>query len=176
LTSPADELIDVIDDAGRTIRVATRREVRQQRLPHRCVYLLVFDSAGRLFIHQRTTTKDVYPGYWDVAVGGVLAAGEAFDSGARREAQEELGVAVDLVPLFPFHYSDEATVVQAMAYRAVHDGPFRLQPEEVVCGEFVPISELHERLASRPFCPDGLAVLARFKQLSGGQTSSASSG
>ncbi|MFL5340270.1 MAG: NUDIX hydrolase [Gemmataceae bacterium] len=154
----SDELIDLIDDAGNTIGVITRREMRGQRLPHRCVYLFVFNSRGELFIHQRTATKDVFPSYWDVAVGGVLAAGESFDAGAKRELFEELGVAAEPVPLMPFRYADERTIVQAMVYSVTHDGPFRLQPEEVVCGEFMPVNELASLTATRQFCPDGLAA------------------
>ena len=162
--NPADELVDVIDDAGRTIGVVTRREMRQQRLPHRCVYLLVFNSHGDLFIHQRTATKDVYPSYWDVAVGGVLAAGEDFDGGAVREGREEIGIALQPEPLFPFKYSDSATLVHGMVYRATHDGPFHLQPEEIIRGEFVLLEKVASRAESEPFCPDGLAVLAEYRK------------
>src|ERR1044071_4876993 len=94
MSSAKDELVDVIDDAGQVVRVVTRAEMRAQRLPHRCVYILVFNAQGELFVHERTATKDVYPSYWDVCVGGVLASGEEFDSAARREAAEELGVEV----------------------------------------------------------------------------------
>src|SRR5271168_2187755 len=123
--NPADELVDVIDDAGRTIAAVTRREMRQWRLPHRCVYLLVFNSRGELFIHLRTPTKDVYPSHWDVAVGGVLAAGESYDAGAVREAREEIGVELQPEALFPYKYADERNISQSMVYRAVHDGPFQ---------------------------------------------------
>src|SRR5581483_4291180 len=81
---PGDELVDIIDEAGRIIDTLPRREMRGRRLLHRCTYILVFDRQGRLFVHLRTPTKDVYPSYWDVAVGGVLAAGESFIEGARR--------------------------------------------------------------------------------------------
>lgn len=161
---PGTELVDVIDSEGRTIGTVTRREMRARRLPHRCTYLLVFNHRGELFIHLRTPTKDVYPSHWDVAIGGVVAAGESFDAGVRREAREELGVDVEPVPLFPFHYADAASVVQGMVYRAVHEGPFRLQVEEVVRGEFVPVADVARRAARDPFCPDGLAVLAEYQR------------
>lgn len=159
---PGDERVDVIDERGNTVATVTRREMRARRLPHRCVYLLVFNARGELFVHQRTATKDVYPSHWDVAVGGVLAAGETFDAGARREAAEELGVGVAPEALFPFRYADAATVVRGMVYRAAHDGPFRLQPEEVVRGEFLPLAEVLAKAEREPFCPDGLAVLAEY--------------
>lgn len=164
MTAPADELVDVIDEAGQTVGVVTRAEMRAKRLPHRCVYILMFSSRGEVFIHERTSTKDIYPSYWDLAAGGVLAAGESFELGARRECLEELGVSAQLEELFPFRYEDERTVVQAMVYRAVHDGPFRLQPEEVVQGRFAAVAELRHLIASRNFCPDGLLVWQRFEQ------------
>src|SRR5262245_11678606 len=156
------ELVDVIDAEGRTVATVSRQEMRGRRLPHRCVYILVFNRRGELFVHLRTPTKDVYPGYWDVAIGGVLAAGETFDQGAVREGREELGVDIVPEPLFPFRYEDAASVVQGMVYRAEHDGPFRLQLEEIVRGEFVPLNEVVNRTKAEKFCPDGLAVLEEF--------------
>jgi isopentenyldiphosphate isomerase len=161
---PGDELVDVVDAAGRTIAVTTRRDMRARILPHRSVYVLVFARRGDLFIHLRVPTKDVYPSHWDVAVGGVLAAGEGFDAAAVRETAEELGVEVAPEPLFPFHYADASTDVHGMVYRATHDGPFRLQAEEIVRGEFVPLDAIVARAATARFCPDGLAVLAEYRR------------
>jgi isopentenyldiphosphate isomerase len=161
-TNPADELVDVIDEAGYTIGVVTRREMRTGRLPHRCTYVLVFNSAGELFIHLRTPTKDVYPSHWDVCIGGVLAAGESFDQGVKREIAEELGIDTDATPLFDFHYRDDATFAHGKVYRVRHDGPFRLQAEEIVRGEFVTLAEALARIQRTPFCPDGVVVLQRF--------------
>src|SRR5207245_1912996 len=98
------------------------------------------------------------------AVGGVLGAGESFDEGARREAREELGVALEPEPLFPFRWADEQTVVHGMVYRARHDGPFRLQPEEIVHGEFLALDAVAARAGREPFCPDGLAALAEYRR------------
>jgi isopentenyldiphosphate isomerase len=136
--------------------------------PHRCVYVLVFNRRGELFIHLRTPDKDVYPSHWDVTVGGVLAAGESFEAGVWREVHEELGIVAEPEPLFPFRYADAASTVQGMVYRLLHAGPFRLQPEEVVRGEFAPLGEVAPRAAREPFCPDGLAVLAEYQRRDGG--------
>ena len=157
-----DEAVDVVDEDGRVIGIVPRREMRRRRLPHRVTYVLVFNGRGELFIHLRTADKDVYPSHWDVAIGGVVRAGESFDAAARREAGEELGVEPPLERLFPFRYADGRTVVHGMVYRTRHDGPFRLQPEEIVRGEFVPPAEVTSRARGVPFCPDGLAVLAAY--------------
>jgi isopentenyldiphosphate isomerase len=162
--NPADEWVDVIDEAGRTIGTVRRSQMRGQRLPHRCVYVLVFNRQQELLIHQRTATKDVFPSHWDVAVGGVLAAGEDFPTAAQRETAEEIGIETPPVPLFPFRYEDARTVVQAMVYRLDHEGPFRLQPEEVAQAEFVSSTALERRIAEQSFCPDGLEVLKLFRE------------
>ena len=160
---PGAELVDLVDDTGIVVGTITRREMRARRLPHRAAYVLVFNRRGGLLVHLRTPHKDVYPGHWDVAIGGVLAAGESFAAGARRELGEELGVEAPVEPLFPLRYADAANVVHGMAFRAVHDGPFRFQAEEVVHGEFVRPDDIPARVARAPFCPDGLAVLAEYR-------------
>jgi 8-oxo-dGTP pyrophosphatase MutT (NUDIX family) len=92
----------------------------------------------------------------------VLTAGETFAEGVRREIREELGIDGDAIELFPFRYADGATFAHGMAYRLDHDGPFQLQAEEIVRGEFVPLPKVLERIARDPFCPDGVQVLQRF--------------
>lgn len=159
---PGAELVDIVDDQGRTAGVTTRRDIRARRLPHRCVYVLVFNRRGELFIHLRTASKDVYPSHWDVAVGGVLAAGESYAEGVAREVKEELGVETAVEQLFPFRYGDEHSVAWGMVYRAEHEGPFHLQPEEIVRGEFVPVAEALRRAEKDAFCPDGLEVLRQW--------------
>ena len=158
----ADELVDVIDDDGRTIQVVSRHTMRTQRLPHRCCYVLVFNAGGELLVHLRTATKDIYPSHWDVCVGGVVAAGETFDQAAVREVQEEIGVVAPLEALFPLRFDDDATIVHGVVYRATHDGPFHWQPEEVVRGEFLSIAAVRERARTESFCPDGLAALDHY--------------
>jgi len=161
------EMVDLTDDAGRVIGRVTRTEMRQNRLPHRCAWILVFSTVGELFCHLRTPSKDVFPSYWDVCVGGVLTAGESFDEGAARELFEEVGIRAVPVPQFPFHFADEYTVVSGYVYTLVCDGPFALQAEEVVRGEFVAEIDLEARFAADRFCPDGLAVWQAYRSATG---------
>jgi len=163
--NPGDELVDVIDDAGNPIGIVTRREMRARRLPHRCTYVLVFNVRGELFIHLRTPTKDVYPSYWDTCIGGVLSAGESFAAGVKREIREELGIDAEAIEVFPFRYQDAATSAHGMAYRLDREGPFQLQVEEIVRGEFVPVAQVLQRIQHEPFCPDGVLVLVKYLKM-----------
>jgi isopentenyldiphosphate isomerase len=167
--SPQDEIVDVVDDADRVIGQATRRDIRRYNLRHRSVYVLVFNTRGELFVHERTPNKDVYPGYRDVAVGGVLRAGEDYATAAVRECGEELGIE-GIVPelLFSMRYQDGANSVNGNVYRAFHDGPFRLDPAEIVSGGFIPIERIPALAQTVSFCPDGLAALAQFQRRGAG--------
>jgi len=167
--NPGDELVDIIDEAGNTVGVVTRREMRERKLPHRCTYVLVFNSRGDLFIHQRTAIKDVFPSYWDTCVGGVLSAGESFAVGVKREIREELGIDAEAEELFDFHYQGDATFAHGMAYRLQHDGPFELQVEEIVRGEFVAVGDVLERTKHEAFCPDGVLVLEKYLRAAPGE-------
>src|SRR3954447_5289866 len=89
---PAGELVDVVDDDGRVVRVVTRAEMRAGCLRHRCTFIVVRNTAGEVLIHRRSEDKDLWPGRWDLACGGVVTAGEAWEPAARRELAEELGI------------------------------------------------------------------------------------
>jgi isopentenyldiphosphate isomerase len=155
-----DELVDVVDDTDRVIGQARRQEVRRQNLWHRSVYLLVFNSAGQMFVHRRTMTKDVFPGHWDVAVGGVLNVGESYDDGARRELREELGVEGQSIRrLFPLRYEDACNRVMGVVYSCTCDGPFCLQASEIAEGTWIDLDILLDRTQRDPFCPDSLEAL-----------------
>ena len=88
---PGEEIVTIVDDQNRVIGSTFRRDMRAQKLPHRATYVLVFNSSGELFVQKRTTNKDVFPGYYDPAAGGVVLAGESYLEAAMRELEEEIG-------------------------------------------------------------------------------------
>jgi isopentenyldiphosphate isomerase len=159
----AAELIDVVDADDRVVKQATRGEIRRQNLRHRAAYILVFNAKGQLFVHQRTQTKDVYPGYFDVCVGGVVAAGESYEDGARRELAEEIGVRdAPLRRLVSFGFTDPTNQVNGTVFSCTYDGSLRLQAEEILSGEFLDLDVVLERVGTQPFCPDGVEALCRY--------------
>ena len=155
----ADELVEEVDEHGHVLRVVTRAEMRAHRLRHRCTYIGVVSSDGRLLIHQRAADKDVYPSHWDVAAGGVCTAGESWTDSAQRELREELGIDADLVDLGQGAWEGDDAAVVGRTFVAVHDGPFAFDDGEVVAARFVTFDELDALLAAgTPFCPDSLAL------------------
>lgn len=130
------ELVALFGDDGHpTGEVATRAEMRARNLRHAATAIVVRDPSGRVYVHRRTDSKDIYPGRYDFAAGGVLQAGEDPYRGAQREVEEELGVTgVELRPLFEADYADDHTRYHAYCYQCTWDGPIHWQPEEVAWG------------------------------------------
>ena len=160
--SSADEIVSIVDREDNVVDEVPRHVMRAQSLRHRVTYIFVFDSTGRLFVQKRTPTKDLYPGYFDLAAGGVVCAGESYEESAIREAHEELGITDSpLHPLFKFYFEDDdANRSWGMVFTCTHDGPFVLQEEEVESGEFVGIDTILKGSIS-PITPDTRAVLDR---------------
>ena len=137
-----DEIVALYDEGGRPSGSAPRSRMRAENLRHAATAVVVRDSLGRVYVHRRTDSKDVYPGRWDFTAGGVLLDGEDPDTAARREAEEELGVTSPLEPLGEGDYADDHTRYHAYLYRTTWDGPVRWQPEEVATGEWVTLERL----------------------------------
>jgi 8-oxo-dGTP pyrophosphatase MutT (NUDIX family) len=159
----ADEIVAIVDEHNRVVGAAPRHEMRAKRLPHRSTYILVFNSRGELYIQKRTPTKDVFPGYYDVAAGGVVLTGETYEQGAERELEEEMGIrGVPLTRLFEFYFANDYTRLWGCAYTCIYDGEVVLQEEEVESGAFVGVSDVLRRAETELFTPDGMYVLRRY--------------
>jgi isopentenyldiphosphate isomerase len=158
---PDGEIVQIVDEDDREIGAMARRLMREQRLIHRASYILVFNRAGELFVQKRTQSKDIYPGYWDVAAGGVVLAGESYEESARRELSEELGVSAKLQFLFDQYYEDGGNRVWGRIFSCRHEGPFSLQPEEVEYGRFMAPGMALDYSKSEPFTPDGIILLKK---------------
>ena len=159
----ADELVDLVDEADQVVGQASRADVRRRNLRHRSVYIFVFNPHGQLLVHRRTATKDVFPDHWDLAVGGVVQAAEAYDAAARREVAEEVGIAsVPLRRLFPFRYDDDHNQVVGTVYSCTWAGALRLQADEIAAAEWLDLDAVFERVQREPFCPDGIEAFRQY--------------
>jgi 8-oxo-dGTP pyrophosphatase MutT (NUDIX family) len=157
-----EELVALYDDSGRVVGAAPRSRMRAENLHHAATAVVVRDTPGRVYVHRRTDTKDVYPGRLDFAAGGVIAAGEEPLGAAQRELAEELGIAgVELEPLGEGDYRDDQTSYHAFCYTATWDGPVTWQPEEVAWGDWLAARDLVAWVArdQAAFMPDTVALL-----------------
>ncbi|MFD0313974.1 NUDIX domain-containing protein [Streptomyces flavalbus] len=164
--NPAEEILDVVDERDQVVGQAPRGRVYAEGLRHRCVFVQARDADGRIFVHRRTATKLVFPSLYDMFVGGVVGAGEGYDTAALREAEEELGVSGLPQPRFLFKFLYDGgggRTWWSAVYEVRCDLPVSPQAEEVAWHAFLPEEELERRLPEWRWVPDGLAAYQRLR-------------
>jgi len=157
------EYLPLVDRSGKVIGKALRRDCHgNPTLIHPVVHLHVFDTRGRLLFQQRASGKDLYPDYWDTAVGGHIDFGEELRDAVRREAREELGLdAETAVFLFSYLMSNPYETEFVSTFALTFDGPFCVDPEEVAGVRFFTPAEVREKLGQGFFTPNAEEEIGR---------------
>jgi isopentenyl-diphosphate delta-isomerase type 1 len=139
MTSTDHELLYWVDEQDQVLGPCRRGDAHRQGLRHRAVHILVFNSAGQVFLQERSLSKDINPGLWDTSSAGHVDFGESYDQCAIRELREELGIATETVPerLFRIPASALTGWEFVEVYRIEHDGPLQLNPDEISDGRWV---------------------------------------
>uniref|UniRef100_A0A2P2KWN4 Uncharacterized protein MANES_11G069700 n=1 Tax=Rhizophora mucronata TaxID=61149 RepID=A0A2P2KWN4_RHIMU len=90
------EYLDVLSKDGQKIGVSKpRAHVHRDGDYHRAVHVWIFaESTKQLLLQRRADCKDSWPGLWDISSAGHISAGDSSLVTARRELQEELGIAL----------------------------------------------------------------------------------
>jgi 16S rRNA (adenine1518-N6/adenine1519-N6)-dimethyltransferase len=147
-----DEWFDVVDDQDQVVGQHPRSEVHRLGLKHRSVHILINNRDGKIFLQQRSQNKDRCPGLWDSSASGHLDAGEAYETAAVRELQEELGWRPErpLEPLFKIDACPETDQEFTWVYRCQSEGPFQLNPDEIQGGGWYSPAELDDWVSRQP--------------------------
>lgn len=153
------EWVDVVDENNDVIGQSTRDQMRAENLRHRATYIVVHDGMGKILVQRRTQSKDFYPGLLDATAGGVVQQGENMLDSARREAEEELGIAgVPFAEHGLFYYEEPVCRVWGGLFSCVTHGPFALQECEVAQVIWLTPAEITARCDE--FTPDSLKALS----------------
>lgn len=153
------EWVDIVSEDNEVIAQSSRAQMRAQRLRHRATYIVVHDGMGKILVQRRTESKDFLPGMLDATAGGVVQSGEAILDSARREAEEELGIAaVPFAEHGQFYFEDKHCRVWGALFSCVSHGPFAMQPEEVDEVFWLTPEEITARCDE--FTPDSLKALS----------------
>lgn len=146
-----DELFDVVDNADRVVGTATRGRVHAEGLFHRAVHVLIRNSAGRVFIQQRSMQKDSAPGKWDSSASGHLDSGEDYLDCAIREVREELGIRLaQLREVGRLSASADTGNEFVRIYTGWSEGPFTLHPTEIQDGRWIEPADLTREVQLSP--------------------------
>ena len=136
------EVLPVVDATDHVVGSAPRRRVHMEKLLHRAVHVVVEDGAGNLLLQHRSATKDSFPGWWDVSVGGHVDFGEDYDRAAAREISEELGITAPLREVARRPASAESGWEFIRIYTCQSRGPFHFPASEIQGTRWISVKEL----------------------------------
>lgn len=162
------DLFPVITEDALVVGMAMRRYCHSGAMVlHPVVHLHVIDRLGRLYLQQRSMTKDIAPGRWDTSVGGHVDFGEQLHQAVLREAREELDIHLSgemmtegvrpvdgevdkLVFLFQYLWQSSRERELVTAFAVCYDGVLQPDKEEVADGRFWAIDDLCSCMQSEP--------------------------
>lgn len=159
VAAAAAQQVEHVDKDGTVIEVVSRAEMRARALRHRSVYIAVLSSDDELLVHKRADWKDVFPGAWDLAFGGVCDVGEDWEPSAHRELLEEAGVTGELTDLGPVSFEAPGVALVGRFYGCRHDGPFTFDDGEVTDSQWVPVAELANFVSAHEVPPDSEVIV-----------------
>ena len=118
------------------------------------VHLVITDSKNRFFLQKRSMSKEAFPGYWDTAAGGHVSAGETLSEAINRETKEEIGIDLKNADfLFKRLYSMKNETELSFVFKAVYDGPFKIDNDEVTDGRFFTADEIRAEIGKNRATP-----------------------
>lgn len=135
--SPQPASTVTIQPASATIHPAATATQPAAKPLHPVVHLHIISRDGRIYLQQRSASKDFLPLKWDTAVGGHVAYGEYVLEALYREASEELGF-TDFNPVFITSYVYESERERELVNVFATVGDFILKPDgdEVTDGRY----------------------------------------
>jgi len=87
------EFFDVYDENNNPLNhTKERRKVHQDGDWHRTSQVWVMNDKKEILCNLRSRSKDLFPNYWDLSIGGHVSAGDTYEETAKRELWEELGL------------------------------------------------------------------------------------
>jgi isopentenyldiphosphate isomerase len=161
------EQIDIVDENDEVLYQASRGEMYAQELTHRIVHVLIFNNRGEIALQLRHKNKDFCPSCWSTSVGGHVLAGETYEQAALREAKEEIGADLEVELFCKDKYKDitKANLNKFLTvYKAIYEGPFEFEENEVEKIEYFPIKDVKLMVATdrTKFHPELLFILERY--------------
>lgn len=161
-----EDLIDVVDENDEVIDSKPKKEIREQVLTHRGVDIILFNSKDEIFVHQRSSNKKTYAGYWSIFFGGFVDQGEDYEFAAIRELKEESNIKADkLIFITNFRYKVKNDDWFGKLYKFTSDMKVMIQKEEIEQGYFIPLEQLEEFINTHKIKPSHKFIYEHFRKL-----------
>ena len=163
---PRGEFVPIVEPNGLVYGKAPREWCHSGvKALHPVVHLNIIDREGNIYLQKRSVAKDLFPGYWDVAVGGHVSYGETAEEALYRETEEELNLtAFNPVLLDTYIWESESERELVFAYAFV--GHPKLYPNgmEISKGQWWKVEDIQKSMRKDRITPNYEFEFARLKE------------
>ncbi len=149
--------IQIVDKDDQPIGGGSLEEVYSNGLLHRIVYIICMDPAGKVLLQKRASGVATNPNCWDTSAAGHVDEDETYETAARRELKEELGLeGFELREISDFYLETDAGKWQlkrfCKMYKAIipHDIQLSLEPSEVSDTRWLTVNETKRLVKEQP--------------------------
>lgn len=152
----AGEVLPIVEPNGVVVGQASRQYCHGgSKLLHPVVHLHIVNRFGDVYLQRRGADKDLYPLWWDTAVGGHVSYGEQIEEALFREASEELGF-YDFNPQHVKTYVFESGTERELVSVFAAVGNFTPKPDnyEVAEGRYWTMKELEANIGRGVLTPN----------------------
>src|SRR3989344_8880879 len=156
-----NELFIVVDRDDKILEYRTRHDCHHDnKLIHRAIGIVIFNSRGELLLQKRSKFKDTNPGLYSISAAGHVGRGESYLEAAKRELFEELGIKIELKFKKKFILSNNQETEMDVIFQGKYDGTFNIDQNEVEKVEFYSIKKVKKIINKlTPFAKMGLKNL-----------------
>jgi isopentenyl-diphosphate delta-isomerase len=160
-----DEYLDLVDENDNVIGRKRRTEIYAEKLSNfRVVNAFIINSSGEIWIPRRHPNKKSFPLSFDMSIGGHVESGETYESALTREAQEELNLNIDDLPVhFLGHLNPQKDAVSAYmkVYEIEYDKRIDFNKNDFLECFWLTPKEIIRRIANGEKAKSDLLVLLK---------------
>lgn len=156
-----NELFVVVDREDNILGYRSRYDCHHDnKLIHRAIGIVIFNSEGELLLQKRSRFKDTNPGLYSISAAGHVGKDESYLETAKRELFEELGIKTELKFKKKLLLSNNQETEMDSLFEGKYEGPFKLDYEEVEKVEFCSTEKI-KKITNKltPFALKGLKEL-----------------
>ena len=147
------EWLDIVDRHDSVVGRDTRERIHAEGQLHRSAHIVLFNTAGEVFVQLRSMHKDTNAGLWDTSAAGHVDSGETYLDCAARELAEELGVQVNpntLCLIGKLQPQERNGFEFTHVYKVSSDQPLTLEHDEIDDGRWLTADDLDSWMRDTP--------------------------
>ena len=149
------EHVILVDENDRAIGTMEKMEAHQKGVLHRAFSVLLFNAKGELLIQKRSASKYHSAGLWTNTCCSHPRPDETLTEAATRRLQEEMGIQVDIEPLYSFIYRvnlDGGLIEHELDHVLIghFDGEPKLNHNEASAWRYASMTQLKQETLENP--------------------------